>query len=110
MIPTPCSLRLLMILNMDWVSSSPRAAVGSSITRIDAFLLTAFAISRTCFWCTVRSPTTVRGSMLMFIRCRTARAFSLAALQSTVPSAFRGRCPTKRFSATVRVSSVMSSW
>ena len=50
MTPTPCSLRLLMIVNSDWVSSSPRAAVGSSMTRMVAFLLMALAISRTCFW------------------------------------------------------------
>ncbi len=100
-----------MILNMDWVSSSPRAAVGSSMTRMLAFLLTALAISSTCFWWTVRSPTMVRGSMSMCIRASTARASSFAFRQSTVPRpGLRGRCPTNRFSATVRVSRVISSW
>ena len=78
------------------------AAVGSSITITRAFVVSAFAISTSC-WSAIESPRASRSGSSLTPSCsNTSAASRRIRLPSMRRNRFSGCAPTKMFSATVR--------
>ena len=109
-IATPFVFKVCIILKRDCVSSSERAAVGSSMTSIFASCEIAFAISTICFSETVRSPIIAFGSSFTFMTVSKSSAFFVMPFQSTTLKGPLTICsPIKIFSVTVRLLMVFNS-
>ena len=86
------------------------AAVGSSITITRAFVVSAFAISTSC-WSAIESPRASRSGSRRTPSCsNTAAASRRIRLPSMRRNRLSGCMPTKMFSATLRSGKSVGSW
>src|SRR5712691_11628071 len=86
------------------------AAVGSSITMTRAFVVSAFAISTSC-WSAIESPRASRSGSRRTPSCsNTPAASRRIRLPSMRRKRFSGCVPTKMFSATLRSGKSVGSW
>ena len=101
-IEQPSSLSCSVILYNSSHSLFERAAVGSSIMIIFAFVEIAFAISTICCSATVRLPILECGSMSLPNLSKSAFASLCICFQSIVWNFVIFSCPMKMFSVTLK--------
>ena len=106
----PSALSSAMILNRIRISSSVRAAVGSSMMITFAPMVRHFAISVICDSATDRFRTLVRQSNLRPKRSSSSWASLYSFFQSTAPYDVLGSLPRYMFSATDRSRTMLNSW
>ena len=106
----PCARNVSTMPNSRSTSVLVSAAVGSSITITRAFVVSAFAISTSC-WSAIESPRASRSGSSRTPSCsNTAAASRRIRLPSMRRNRLSGCMPTKMFSATVRSGKSVGSW
>ena len=110
MMETPLALSSPMMLKSTSTSLLLRAAVGSSMIRMETSSTRALAISTICCWPTFRSRTKVRGEMSWLSRRMSSAARRSWKAWSIQPGCLSRSRLANRFSATERFGNRFISW